>query len=118
MKVPFPNNDMTSIDPTYRYMRDVVKIEKSGQFYVFKNIAQITKDLDIKTEDMIKYIQKKLGQSIIFDKNLSLYKIKNPTQDIEKYIEQYICETLVCKKCHLPEVKSNKICSACGNKDN
>lgn len=115
MKIPFPKNDKTSIDPSYRYKRDILVIEKSGQFFNLKNIVAIAKDLNIKIEDLIKYLQKKINQSIILDKSTNIYKIKNNT-DVEKYLEQYIVENLVCTKCKLPEVKE-KICSACGNRN-
>lgn len=115
-KIPFPKNEKTSIDPNYRYKRDLIIIEKSGQFFNLKNIIAIAKDLNIKIDDLIKYLQKKLSQNIILDKITNTYKMKNiSTNDIEKYLEQYIVENLVCIKCHLPEVKENKICSACGN---
>jgi translation initiation factor 2 beta subunit (eIF-2beta)/eIF-5 len=117
MKVPFPNNDKTSFDPSYRYQRDTLIIEKSGQFFTLKNIVLIAKDLNIKIEDFVKYIQKKIGQPITFDKAANLYKAKNLATDSDKYIEQYICEFMVCSKCQLPEVKSTKICAACGAKN-
>jgi translation initiation factor 2 beta subunit (eIF-2beta)/eIF-5 len=116
MKVPFPNTERTSFDPSYRYQRDTLVIDKSGQFFVLKNIVAIAKDLNIKIEDLIKYMQKKIGQSITFDKASNSYKVKNLSNDSDKYIEQYICETLVCNKCQLPEMKDTKICAACGNK--
>lgn len=116
-KIPFPKNEKTLIDPTYRYKRDEVIIEKSGQFFNLKNIVPIAKDLNIKIEDLIKYLQKKLNQSIILDKTTNTYKIKNVSiNDVEKVLEQYIVENMVCNKCQLPEVK-DKICSACGNRN-
>ncbi len=115
MKIPFPKNERTQIDPFYRYKRDTLVIEKSGQFFVLKNIINIATDIGVKIDEFIKYLQKKIGQTIIYDKNINTYKIKNNTNDIEKYLEQYIVETLVCKKCNLPEIKDNKKCAACGN---
>jgi translation initiation factor 2 beta subunit (eIF-2beta)/eIF-5 len=115
MKIPFPKNEKTLIDPSYRYKRDIIVIDKSGQFSILKNIVSITKDLNIKLEDLIKYLQKKLSQTIILDKTTNIYKMKNiNVTDIEKFLEQYIVENMVCTKCQLPEVK-DKICKACGN---
>ena len=39
MKVPYPKNEKTLIDPNYRYMRDSLLVEKSGQFFVLKNLS-------------------------------------------------------------------------------
>jgi len=114
-KVPFPNNDKTSADPNYRYMRESVLVEKSGQFYNLKNINNVANDIDIKVEVLIKYIQKKLGQPVTLDKSSNNYKIKSSPNDVEKYVEQFIVENLVCKKCGIPEVKDS-VCSSCGKK--
>lgn len=117
MKIPFPKNEKTSIDPSYRYKRDMVIIDKSGQFCILKNIVSIAKDLNIKIEDLIKYLQKKSSQTIILDKVSNTYKMKNiNVTDVEKFLEQYIVENMVCNKCLLPEVK-DKICKACGNRN-
>lgn len=113
MKVPYPKNDKTLNDPNYRYQRDTIIVEKSGQFFVLKNITNIVKDLDLNINDVIKYLQKKANQPITLDKTTNLYKLKSNASDIEKFFDQYIVENLVCKKCNLPEIKSNKICSAC-----
>ena len=37
-KIPIPNNDLTQIDPSYRYMRNTVKLVKNGQFMIMDNI--------------------------------------------------------------------------------
>jgi len=118
-KIPFPKNERTTIDPNYRYKRDQIIIEKSGQFFNLKNISIIAKDLNIKIDDLVKYLQKKLNQPIIIDKSSNVYKIKNINgiNDIEKFLEQYIVENLVCNKCNLPELKDTRICSACGKQN-
>lgn len=114
-KIPFPNNEKTSSDPNYRYMRDSITIEKSGQFNNLKNINAVANDIDVKVDVLVKYIQKKMGQPVTFDKSSNVYKVKSSPGDVEKYIEQYIVEYLVCKKCGLPEVK-DMTCSSCGKK--
>jgi translation initiation factor 2 beta subunit (eIF-2beta)/eIF-5 len=113
MKVPYPKNEKTLIDPNYRYQRETIVMEKSGQFYVLKNLITVVKDLDLNINDIVKYLQKKVNQPITLDKAINLYKLKSGANDIDKYFDQYIVENLVCKKCNLPEIKSNKICSAC-----
>jgi len=118
MKVPFPKTERTVIDPTYRYKRDSIVTEKNGQFYVIKNLHLIAIDIGIKLNDLIKFLQKKINQPIIFDKSNNTYKIKSGQQDLEKYLEEFIVVTLVCKKCNLPEVKETQVCSSCGYKQN
>ena len=113
MKVPYPKNEKTLNDPSYRYMRDSIIVEKSGQFFVLKNLISVAKDLDFNINDVVKYLQKKLNQPITLDKAINMYKLKSGATDLEKYFDQYIVDTIVCKKCNLPEIKSNKICSAC-----
>lgn len=113
MKVPYPKNEKTIIDPNYRYQRETILIEKSGQFYVLKNLISVVKDLDLNINDVVKYLQKKVSQPITLDKAINMYKLKSSATDIDKYFDQFIVENIVCKKCNLPEIKNNKICSAC-----
>jgi translation initiation factor 2 beta subunit (eIF-2beta)/eIF-5 len=113
MKVPYPKNEKTLLDPNYRYQRETIVIEKSGQFYILKNLASVVKDLDFNINDVVKYLQKKASQPITLDKAINMYKLKSSANDIDKFFDQYIVENIVCKKCNLPEIKSNKICSAC-----
>jgi len=116
MKVPFPNNEKTRSDISYRYKRDTLVTVSNGQFILIKNIIDIAKDLDIDIGILIKYLQKKSGQPFIFDKSSNTYKIKNGSNNLEKYLEQFIVENLVCGRCSLPEVKNTKICASCGMK--
>ncbi len=115
-KVPFPNNDKTRSDPTYRYQRNALIMEKSGQFNVIKNIGEISKDIHINLDQFIKFLQKKLGQPVIFDKATNTYKTKSNTSEVEKHLEQFIVDNLVCGNCSIPEVNEEKICKACGTK--
>jgi len=114
-KIPFPNNEKTSSDPNYRYMRESIVTEKSGQFYNLKNINTIANNIDVKVDLLVKHIQKKMGQPVTFDKASNVYKVKSSPSDVEKYIEQFIVENLVCKKCGIPEVK-DMTCISCGKK--
>lgn len=116
MKVPFPNNEKTRSDVSYRYKRDTLITVSNGQFILIKNIIDIAKDLNIDIILLIKYLQKKIGQSIIFDKSSNTYKIKNNSHNLEKYLENFIVEHIVCVHCSLPEVKNTGICASCGHK--
>ena len=115
-KVPIPNNDLTQIDPSYRYMRNTIKLVKNGQFMVMDNINDIcVKQLCVKTDMFLKYLKTQIAQSIKDG-------IKNKTQEeIEQVFEKFIVEHICCKTCGLPEIDllndkdpSYKICKSCG----
>jgi translation initiation factor 2 beta subunit (eIF-2beta)/eIF-5 len=122
-KIPIPNNELTQIDPSYRYMRNTIKLSKSGQFMAMENINEIcTKQLCVKTNAFLKYLKTQIAQSI---KNMGndKYGIKNKTQnEIELILEKFIVDHICCKNCGLPEIDllndddvSYKICKACGS---
>ena len=122
-KVPIPNNELTSIDPSYRYMRNTVKLVKNGQFMVMDNIHDIcTKQLTVKTDIFLKFLKGQIGQSIK-DMCNNKYGIKNKVEkDIELLLEKFIVDIICCKNCGLPEIElldntdiSYKICKSCGN---
>ncbi len=113
MKVPYPKNEKTLIDPNYRYKREIIISEKSGQFYVLKNLNNIVDDLDLNIIDVVKYLQKKVNQPITLDKATNMYKLKSKANLIDNFFDEYINDNIVCKNCNLPEIKNNGICSAC-----
>ncbi len=104
MKTCIPNNEKTQNDPFYRYKRDVAVLKEIGGFFILTNIESILKSLNLNTDAFFKYLQKKIGQKVIKDKN-GLIKIKSEC-DIESILESYILKTIVC----------NKICKSCGNR--
>jgi len=119
-KIPIPNNEITAKDTSYRYMRDKVKLTKSGQNLILDNINDIcTKQLLISTDVFIKVLITKLGQPI---KNIgnNKYTIKNKTEaEIDTILEKFIIDIVCCKKCKLPEIElltnTNRKCKSCGN---
>lgn len=113
MKIPYPKNEKTLIDPNYRYQRQIILIEKRGQFFVLKNLINIVNDLDLNINDVVKYLQKKVNQPITYDKSNNIYKLKSNANYIDDFFNEYIEENLVCKICNLPEIKNDGICSAC-----
>ncbi len=113
-QIPIPNNIKTNQDPFYRYQRDKVTTVKSGEFTVISNIESVIKSLNLELNLFLKYMQKKIGQTVIQDKKTNQIKIKG-NNDIDAILEQYILETIVCKKCNLPEYYNNS-CKSCGAK--
>jgi translation initiation factor 2 beta subunit (eIF-2beta)/eIF-5 len=114
MKVPIPKNEKTLLDPFYRYTREMAVLNESGGFYILTNIEPIIKSMKLDLNHFFKYLQKKIGQRVIKDKN-GFIKLKSKC-DIENILESYIVKTIICKKCELPECY-NKICKSCGNKN-
>jgi translation initiation factor 2 beta subunit (eIF-2beta)/eIF-5 len=121
-KVAIPNNDLTQLDPSYRYKRNTVKLVKNGQFMVMDNIHEIcTKQLFVKTEFFLRYLKTQIAQSIK-DMGNNKFGIKNKTEsDIETIFERFINEHVCCKNCSLPEIdllndkdSEYKICKSCG----
>jgi translation initiation factor 2 subunit 2 len=113
MKIPIPNTEENLTDPSYRYQRDVVKINKSGQQYVLENIVEIASQLHVSVDSIKKFLQNKLNQPVILDKKTNQLKIKSITSSLENYIEEYIKLYVLCKKCNKPEL-DNKKCKCCG----
>lgn len=111
-QIPIPNNSKTNQDPFYRYQRDKLNISKSGEFYVITNIENVIKSLNLELNLFLKFFQKKIGQSVIQDKKTNQVKIKGNV-DVDSILELYIMETIVCKKCGLPEYYNNS-CKSCG----
>ncbi len=115
MSVPIPNNDKTKNDPSYRYMRDKLDIKKEGEFYVIKNIEKVSKQIYSNIDDIVKYLNKAIGQKLQVDKKLNIikYKSNNNSVNVENFLEEYIKTNVICKKCSIPEFINNS-CAACG----
>jgi translation initiation factor 2 beta subunit (eIF-2beta)/eIF-5 len=113
-QVAIPNNTKTQQDLFYRYKRDKINLTKSGEFFVIANIDTVLKSLNLDVTIFIKYLQKKIGQTVIQDKKTNQIKLKG-NSDVDAVLEQYILETIICKKCNLPEYY-NDVCKSCGFK--
>lgn len=113
-------------DPSYRYKRDIIKIEiqnSNGGITKLSNIEIISNQLGCQVNDILKFLKKKINTSTIEKNGIFLKKIE--TQDnIEKIIEDFIKIEILCPKCNNPEFnvesgkKIIKICKACGHSRN
>jgi translation initiation factor 2 beta subunit (eIF-2beta)/eIF-5 len=118
-KIPVPNNNHTISDLSYRYQRDLLIISKSGQHYLIDNLDIICKQLKIKKSDIINFMPKYLKQPIkMFGDKVGI-KVKS-SDILEKMLENYIINNIICSKCSYPEIETNNdsecymICNSCG----
>ena len=125
MKVNIPKSNQ---DPFFRYKRDEIEIKiinANGGNTELVNIILISGQLNEDTQNLLKFLKKKLNTNII-SKN-DKYVINKITQknEIEDIIESYIKSYSLCIKCSNPEfikeiIKKEEIrtCKACGIKRN
>lgn len=110
-----------SLDPFYRYKRPVSIVEnKSGCTKVI-NLDDISRALHTESSYILHYIQ--LKKSIAAAKNGDIKTIILQNE-IEKLLNEFINEYILCKKCGLPELHIEKtkkvldfICDACGHSE-
>lgn len=114
MKIPIPNSEQNQLDPFYRYKRDELKYNKQGQFYVLENLDVIAKQIHAEIPALLIFMTKQMGQPVTLNKKTNVIAVKSLPKDIESVLEEYICGSIVCKKCQLPELNSKEECSACG----
>ena len=107
MKVTIPNTPEKSFDPFYRYKRENLRIEKSGQFYNLVNLIDICKSLKVDVKDVMKYFQKALSQPVQQNKKTNIVQLKSIAKDPEEVLEEFIVEYVICKSelCLKPELE-------------
>lgn len=103
-------------DVYYRYKREqaIIKHEHDSRCTRLINIKKISEQVGTSIDKLLSYLKKKLCMQItneIIYGNVSV-------DDIEKYIQAFISENVLCKNCKLPEltcVGITKICKSCGH---
>ena len=120
-KIPIPNNEFTSIDPCYRYMRSRLQVNPTKKCNVMTNLFMIAKQLQIDESMFLSYLQKETGQKVI-EVDKGKYGIKSKTEsEIEDLLESFIQTHIICKNCGLPELNLIKkddsygVCNSCGH---
>ena len=119
-QIPIPNNESTSIDPCYRYMRNRLQVSTTKKCNVMNNLSLIAKQLQINESMFLTYLQKETGQNII-EVDSKRHGIRSKTEsEIEDLLETFIKTYVVCKNCGLPELsllkkdESYGVCNSCG----
>jgi translation initiation factor 2 beta subunit (eIF-2beta)/eIF-5 len=114
MKIPIPNTAENRLDPSYRYMRDSLKISKQGQFHILENIEQIATQLHVEIDSIKTFFNSSLGQPVIMDKKTKSLKLKSLPFNIEETFESFIESFVICKGCKKPELDNKRTCKCCG----
>jgi len=108
-KVSIPAN---VADPFYRYQRDILQVvyeSKNGGQTRLINIDSVSRQIKVPREELPKLFKKKLGVSI--NKDTIIGKIE--VSQLEKILNTFIENKVICKKCRLPELTKDS-CNACG----
>ena len=120
-QIPIPNNEFTSIDHCYRYMRNRLQVSSTKKCNIMTNLSLIAKQLQIDESMFLGYLQKETGQKVI-EVDSKRYGIRSKTSDeIEDLLESFIQSYVVCKNCGLPELSLIKkddsygVCNSCGH---
>jgi len=120
VKVNIPK---TINDPTYRYQRDIIKIEihnNNGGMTKLDNIETISNQLGTDLDDILKFLKKSLNVNLIQKNGIFIRKVETEN-NIEDKIEKYVHKEILCVKCKNPEFTlentkkdKKKTCKACG----
>ena len=112
-------------DPFYRYkMPSIkVKIESAGNGIktVLVNLDVISKALERKPDEILKYVAKSLASSSISKAGKFIIMGQFTEDQLREKIDKYVVEMVLCPKCRNPETvftvtKRSKTvkCNACG----
>lgn len=122
------------LDETYKKVKqvsssgerfEIPKIEGhfEGKKTILTNFFQITSHLRRKPEHFQKFILKELAASGQREGDRLVLNIKVPSEKINKKVEQYVKEFVLCRECGKPDtelIKEDRItfvhCMACGAK--
>lgn len=114
-------------DPYYRYQREVVKLKQvrfNGITTQIVNFKTICAQIKVEPDFLRKHLQKKLGvPKILYETKQGVASLqgKISADAIEKTLDKFIQQFLICKECKLPKndtlLKGSLLsspCTACG----
>lgn len=129
MNIEFENNNEgmlnvnESDDPFYRYKMEklyVITTDTKGGTTIIRNIQTVSKAIYRTASDLKSFYSKHLGLNASV-KNDELYIPGRFAQEtLQKALQHYINNYILCSKCKSPETHHNKnktayTCSACGH---
>jgi translation initiation factor 2 subunit 2 len=90
---------------------------------MIKNFSQLCEILRREPKHLLKFMTKELATPANFDGTRALFQSRLPQSLMQKKLEQYVREYVICKECGRPDTKLMKDdriislkCEACGAK--
>jgi translation initiation factor 2 subunit 2 len=106
-----------------RFEMPVVETAIQGNQTIIKNFSQICESLRRDPKHILKFLTKELATPANFDGSRAIFQAKLPSNLIQKKLESYVKEYVICKVCGRPDTKllkedriSFSKCEACGAK--
>lgn len=100
-----------------------VSVTKEGVRTILRNLNQIAKTLNRSEDHIYKYIVKSLGTAGFVDNGRLVLQGKFTEEEIQKEIDEYVKNYVLCKECNAPDtelIKEERVlflrCLACGAK--
>jgi|WetSurMetagenome_2_1015567.scaffolds.fasta_scaffold748550_1 translation initiation factor 2 subunit 2 len=106
-----------------RFDMPVVEIALQGSQTIIKNFSHVCEVLRRDPNHLLKFFTKELATPANFDGSKAILQSKLPQSLIQKKLELYVKEYVICKECGRPDTKLTKDdritfskCEACGAK--
>lgn len=106
-----------------RFEVPVVETIVQGNQTIIKNFSQICETLRRDPKHLLKFLTKELATPANFDGSRAVLQSKIPQSLIQKKLDAYVKEYVLCKECGRPDTKLTKEdrieflkCEACGAK--
>ena len=106
-----------------RFEIPAVETAIQGNQTIIKNFSQVCETLRRDPKHLLKFLTKELATPANFDGSRAILQTKIPQNLIQKKLETYIKEYVLCKECNRPDTKLTKEdritflkCEACGAK--
>lgn len=106
-----------------RFEIPVVEIILQGNQTIIKNFSSVCEIFRRDPQHLLKYLTKELATPANFDGNRAILQSKIPQSLVQKKLEAYAKEYVICKECKRPDtkiIKEGRIfflrCEACGAK--
>lgn len=106
-----------------RFQTPVAEIMIQGNQTIIKNFSQICQTLRRNPKHLLKFLTKELASPGNFDKIRAIFQSRIPQNIIQRKLESYVKDYVICKECKKPDTKlirEDRItflkCEACGAK--
>jgi len=107
-----------------RFEIPTVETAIQGSQTIIKNFSQICESLRRDPKHLLKFLTKELATPANFDGSRAMLQSKIPQSMIQKKLDMYVKDYVLCKECGRPDTKLSKEdriiflkCEACGAKN-